>query len=251
MCAALLALVSAGASSAAQRRTAPRQLVFGMSTADDELKGSGALGGTGTEHGVARLVPIRVNPFHRTAGFDYSGGDHGRIRLTVTSGSYFLDPANADALHLNVEVTESNDPACAERTDTKRGARGKVVLTVNHSGSTIELDLACGEVHRVWHGDGSEVTIDYQIDRHGQVPATTTTTAATTTAAAGAFSGGTATKLTFTIGSVSVTTNLKTGVQTPADPVHHGEPDPIAEWQRNARRDAPEGLEGRRVPPER
>jgi hypothetical protein len=196
------------------------ELHFAAASDDLSFKGRGILAGPGRELGADRLLPVEPPDSTILAQFRYDEdglGGKGPITLRVRSAHYFRNGTISQSLRLSVEVTDSTDPDCREATATRSGVRGTVVLTENASGTTIELDLPCG-VHRSWTEEGSRVvSIEY-----GEAGGTTKTAPSSTTtkpAVAGAFPGGTATKLTFKIGSTTVTTDLKTNTQTPDDPV--------------------------------
>ncbi len=182
------------------------------------LKGSGLVTGPGTELGADRLEPVPESGLRDTEpGFTFVDSTPlrtRRLRLTVVAArNYALSP-NRGTLTLSVEVTSSDDRRCRERSAERPGVRGTVVIVRRlDAPDTVTLQLACG-VRRVWEIEREKGVI---LDR--RVGKGSPSKPKPKPPAAGAFPGGTATKMTLTIGGVSATTDLKTNRQTPGDPV--------------------------------
>lgn len=136
----------------------PVKISFGFTAHESgvgfsELRGKGVLTGQGDQSGVARLKPL-PDSNGRPPVLTYSASRLERertYRLIVNSGQYNRT-ARSTALVLSVEVFDSDDPDCRERTATRPGARGRVILAEREVGSSVVLELACG-VDTAWNDD--------------------------------------------------------------------------------------------------
>lgn len=145
-----------------------------------ELRGKGALMGQGDQSGVERLKPV-PDAEGRPPVLTFSASRLGRertYRLFVNSGQYNRT-ARSTALVLSVEVFDSNDPDCRERTATRPGARGRVILAEREEGSSVVLELACG-VDTTWNDD-PRVGIDIVVGKPKPAPGTFTLAASKVT----------------------------------------------------------------------
>ena len=99
----------------------------------------------------------------------YEGVRSRRVEMEITSGELVIQGRGNEriSVQLIVEVVDSDMPGCAERSKTRRGARGKLILLDYTGGApdrffNTHLDLPCG-VHEAWLDDDSKVTI--RVDR--------------------------------------------------------------------------------------
>lgn len=176
---------------------------FGLGTAVNDIRGRGFLNGPGDTGHAGHLKPKHgTGPNHGAPGFRYLSRRGHDYVLDIVTGSYTRGP-HTDRLAFTVAVRESSNPNC------KDGSRGRVVILRNRIGGidSVEVDLVCG--HSVeWRDSDLSITVHVSEKGSPNKPPVS-----------GAWPGGTATKLTLTIGGVTATTNLKTGAQTPPDPI--------------------------------
>ena len=141
--------------------------------AETHLTGRGLMETTEIKEGgladTAYLLPTETTS-GETPHADYvsEGVRRRHVDMAITSGQLVIQGA-ADSreerfsVRLIVEVVDSNKPGCAERSKTRRGARGKLTLVYYPSGApdrfvNAVLDLPCG-VDESWKDEDSDATI--------------------------------------------------------------------------------------------
>jgi hypothetical protein len=162
----------------------PITVTFGVSAHDSgvgsaELRGRGVLTGLSDLLGTDRLNPV-ADAEGRPPTLTFSESRLGRertYRLFVHAAQYNKTP-RSEAVVLSVEVFDTNDPDCRERTPARPGARGRVILAQREEGRAVTIELACG-IDVTWNDDPN-VGIDVRLGKPKPKPATTTTAGAVT-----------------------------------------------------------------------